>query len=210
MCRIGRGFPVLTLQLIPWAFLFCWTTFSRFAFLHQSWFWSCCCQLSRCFLLVPKDRYSSAHCYQFGCLSKFTFTDVFFRVSLLSGLPCGNLSHRTRTCFDPVVANFPAACSCPEGLVRYCNFSTSSVTFPIPSLRMVSFQFPVQPGFSVSDSFKPDYVLFLWLPLGLLHFPCHLRQILLSAQNPFPASCCQLAFLFFFVIEDRTEFVWLL
>ena len=210
MCRMGRGLVVLTLQLILWAFRFNWTAFSLFAFLHQSLFWSCCCQRSLCFLLVPKDRYSSAHCYQFGCLSNSTFTDGFFLVSLLRGLPCGSLSHRTRACFDLVVANFLSASSCPEGLVRYCKFSTSSVTFTIPSLRMVSFQFPVQPGFSVPDSFKPVNVLFLWLPSGLLHFPCHSRQVLLSVQNPVPASCCQLAFLFFFVIKDRTEFVWLL
>jgi hypothetical protein len=81
-------------------------------------------------LLVPKDRLSSAQCYQFGCLSKFTFTDVFFRVSLLNGLPCGNLLFRTKTCFDPDVATIFSACSCPEGLVRFCYFSTRSINFP--------------------------------------------------------------------------------
>jgi hypothetical protein len=135
MCRMRRGFPDLTLQLTPWAFIFCRTAFSQFAFLDQSLFRSCCCQRSLCFLLVPKDWFSSAHYYQFGLLSnsdlhRNIFTDVFFRVSLLNGLPCGNLLFRTRTCFDPDVATIFSACSCPEGLVRFCYFSTRSVNFP--------------------------------------------------------------------------------
>ena len=56
------------------------------------------------------------------------------------------------------------------------------------------FSLPARPGFSVSDHFKPDNVSFLQLPSGIPHFPCHLRQALLSVQKLIPASCYQWPF----------------
>lgn len=73
----------------------------------------CCCQH---FLFCSLSRRTDSvrrSCYQFGLLSEFTFTGLFFRVSSLSGLSCSCSLFRTRICFNPAVANIFIANSCP-------------------------------------------------------------------------------------------------
>jgi len=174
------AFRLLALQLIPWAFQSCRTTFSHLCFPASELIRLGCCQP---FLVCSLSRGTDSvwrSCYQFGCLSDLIFTDVFFQVSSLKGFSCGVLLIHTRTCFDPVVANIFATDSFPEGLVWFCNTSSESVNFPV-SILAVGF-------FSV---FLPD-----WACLYQTH----------SNQIMFCSFCCHRDFCIFLVIKDRFYF----
>jgi len=210
MHQIGRGFPVLTLQLIPKAFLSCRTVFSQPAFLLQNRF-----------VNVVANTFFSAPCpeglTQFGTAA---ISLVFFPNSPLqvysSVFPLWRDS--------PVVAH----CSVPE-FASILLLPTFSSLIPVPKdwfgfacFYRIGKLLGFLPCGWILSVFPPDRaclyqthsnrvnVPILQLPSGFLHFPCHQRQILLSIQNLIPTFCCQMAFLFFIVIKDRTEFVRLL
>jgi hypothetical protein len=156
--------------------------------------------------LVPKDWSSSAQLLSVWSPFRFRFASAHPYECFLSGFLAEG-AHLWLSALPYQILRW--SCCCQLSRCKFLSLRTGLVLLLCRRVGKLSgfhpcgwilFSFPARPGLSVSDPFKPDYVSFLLLPSGLVHLPCHLRQVLLSVQNPVLISCCQFVFPFFFVI----------